>query len=41
MRTVIVENLDKLYTYQYDYKKPKPTDVVFAKIVFMIKICNL
>ena len=36
-----VENVDELYTDQYDYKKPKWTDVVVAEVVFMIKICCL
>ena len=29
-----VENVDELHTGQYEYKKLKCTDAVFAKIVF-------
>ena len=32
-----VGNVDELYIDQYDNKKPKSTDAVFPKIVFMIK----
>ena len=33
-----VGNLDDLHTDEYYYKKPKSTDALFAKIVFIIKI---
>ena len=36
-----VGNVDDLHTDQYNYKKPKSTDSLFAKIVFYNQKLNL
>ena len=41
-RSFHVENVDELYTGQYDYKKPKSTDTVLQKSFLWYKfaICK-